>query len=201
MTPKTSLLLALSLAVPLGLAGCITAPESADGATVETDPVLEAVEPHAVMLDGSLGVSAVVCPLVVCLGYSPVPSDRIFPMEDVSGELSRVELTATWDASSPTVEDLRLGVFTCVPDACGSDADLTQVEYVDGPSPLVLELEGFSVPEGETLHVFVWSPSITPGLFTVLTTPMDFHVEGTILPAGAMEAEAEKDHEAEASAG
>lgn len=177
-------LLALLLALPLGLAGCLTS-----AAEPEVEPQVTPLPATAaeipVLIEGSLGVVVLTCPVVTCVGRTVVgTTERIFE-QDVQGDLERINLTLTWDASSAVTRNLRLGVFTCGGE-CKGDSELSAIEYVDGPSPLVLDLAGFSVGEGETLSVFVWVPSMTPSpTYAVVTTPQAFHVEGSFVPAGA----------------
>jgi len=136
-----------------------------------------------VAFDGNMGAGALACAVVVCQGLSPVGSERIFATDAVG--LVDVALTMTWDA--PPTERMVFGVFTCEKDACRSDADLTLIEYAYGTSPLALELEGVKVAEAGDLFVFAnVGPLVSGGMaYASLTTPRAFHVEGTLVEAGA----------------
>lgn len=178
-----SLLLAFLVAAPLGLAGCLDT--AAPGAATESEDAagLAIVEPDvAVSVDGALAAQVLVCPAVACVGRALVgESDRFFPQESIR-DLASADLTLEWDATSPFTERLRLGVFTCA-DPCKSDADLSDIRFVDGPSPLSFTTDAMTVPEGEKLFAFVWVPSFTPApVYGVLSTPQGFHVEGTLTP-------------------
>lgn len=183
---RRSLLLALLLAAPLGLAGCLSS--STSGSTAETGDAasVASVPPDlAVSIDGALGGQFMACPAILCFGRSVLGENDRFFEQPALGDLAAVNLTMEWDASSRLTEVLRVGIYTCV-DPCESDADVTDIRYVDGPSPLVLTTDAMTVPSGEGLFIFAWVPSLTPSpTYTVLTTPQGFHIEGTLTPAAA----------------
>lgn len=169
------------LAAALLLAGCVgNAPEAATLAPAVEAPAVSAVP---VAREGTFGVQFVACPVVTCAaGTLPgAGANRFFEVEGVTATAVDVNLTATWSAGSPTMRDLRLGVATCV-ERCRSDADIREMRFIDGPSPLSFAVEGFAVPEGERLFVFLWLPSQVPAAYAVVTTPQPVKVEGTVLP-------------------
>lgn len=174
---------AIPLVAALLLAGCVNVPAEdveaasvgAASATAEAQPA-----PIPVAFDGALGAGAFACAVVVCQGQNVQPSERLF--ETDAWGANAVELTMTWDAASPANERLVLGVFTCDKSECRSDADLSQLEYVYGASPLTFSLDEIVVPAGETLYVFMnVGPAVASDVvFAQATTPQEFHIEGTI---------------------
>lgn len=175
---------AIPLVALLLAAGCVapgpeevdaasTTPKAADAAAMSPD--------QPVSFDGSLGLSAFACPVATCTGQAVMPSERIFETPG-RGHLD-ISLTLGWDTAAATTERLLFGVFTCDPARCRSDADMSQIEYVYGASPLTFEAGGFTVPDGETLFVFanVGGNSAGP-VFANAATPQDFHVEGLLSP-------------------
>jgi hypothetical protein len=174
-------LLSIALLAALPLAGCISQDEAPAAAPLPPP----AVPPPAdvpVSLDGSLAGGVMACTPLSCPYITPIGTrDRRFDLKEVAGDLARVNLTLAWDASSPFMEELTFGVFTCG-EGC-TDASITNLETASGPSPLTLDVAGFEVPEGETFHVFITSHSATPMVYASPTTPQDFHVEGTLTPA------------------
>lgn len=179
------LLTALLLAAPLGLAGCLSGDDATPAALAQPDPSVAAPEPVPVELEGRFALASVHCPLLTCLVVNYAGrNDRLFPFEDVSGLLSEVQLEATWTATAPNMRELRLGVLACGGE-CASDEDVSESFFVDGPSPLKLDVEDFEVPEGETLYVFMWTPFTTPVLYNSATAPQEFRIAGVLVPADA----------------
>lgn len=175
-------LLSPLVALALFSAGCFgsTAEVEETPAAVEAEP-LPAEVPIA--LDGAMALNVVACPVVTCVGRSLVGGDDRFFEQQVSGNLSRINLTATWTPSSPLTESLYFGVFTCT-DPCDTDATITQEVYVEGPSPLTLEATDFVVPEGERFFIFAWTAFAAPlPVYATATTPQEFHVGGSLTPA------------------
>lgn len=165
----------LMIAAALALAGCV------GGAT---DDAVEAAATDGALLtetartqtpfaeDGALGPGAYVCPLVVCVGGEPT-SERTWdaPFE---GTLVGLNLTLTWDATTPATEELVLGIGH-------GAAEGRDYELVTGPSPLELTLDGLNLTASDDVRIFVWM--IQPVPVAGVVTPQEFHVEGVLLGA------------------
>jgi hypothetical protein len=68
---------------------------------------------------------------------------------------------------------LRLGV------TWGPEDD-PQYEYVEGASPVVLDLADLQVAAADKPYVWVWVVTPAPNGLVTAHTPQDFHVEGTL---------------------
>lgn len=159
----------LMIAAALALAGCVDgATEPLDAAASETAlPGTMAIQtPFA--KDGSIAPGAYVCPVVTCVGVEP--SDRVWDLS-FAGTLVGLNLTLTWEATTPATEELVLGI------GHGS-ADARDYDMVSGPSPLALALDGLNLTGEDEVSVFVWMEQPVP--VAGLTTPQDFHVEGAL---------------------
>lgn len=164
--------LTLAIVSALALAGCVTgAPEEVDAASAQN--ALAAATPNAASVpfafDGSFAPGGTVCPVVTCEGVGP-GNERIAELE-LKGTLTAVDLVLTWDAATPAMEELRLGVSW-------GPSDDREYEFVDGASPLALAVSDLAVTADDEPLVWVWVPEKVPFLY--VHTPQDFHVEGTI---------------------
>lgn len=178
------LLLGLSLLVlPLALAGCMTpaaAPEAPIAPDAETEPGPTEVP---VSLDGFFGLDVVYCGETSCDWLvNTLYQDRWLPLE-TSGNLTAVNLTATWTPSSPLMERLALGIATCEKEGCYTRSEATTAVYVEGSSPLTLQLDAFPVEPGQTVYVVMVVTEEQPAPVW-LTTPQDFHIEGALAQDG-----------------
>lgn len=181
MPPKTLHLVSIVLLALPSLAGCLASVEEPSPADAAALPAQAAPLPIAVALSGSFSARAVACPMVGCMG-TPGQDERLFEIPDVEGDLAAVALALAWDAGTPAMETLVLGVFTCPP-PCKTNEEIVALEYVEGASPLALDLSGFPVEEGTAVYVYVAAPSRTPFVYTRATTPQEFVIEGTLTPA------------------
>lgn len=183
--PRHVVSIVAALLLMAGLAGCLAEPETPAAIDDAGHVVSVAPPPLAFSEEGSLALQALACPPVGCIGPGVGGQERLWET-DVAGDLAAVELTMTWEASSPLMEELALGIFTCG-EVCESDADIIASEYAFGTSPLVLSLAGFPVGPGETLYVFASPPGRTPLVYSAVTTPQAFLIEGafTLAEPGA----------------
>lgn len=165
-------LISLLLAAPLVFAGCVTPPEVESAAAANDALLATGTVDTPLTFDGSFGPGVVACPMVTCGNAEPL-TERVAPV-DHNGNVSAVSLTMTWDAVSPTMETLRLGI------SWGNQGDAEwSYASVDGTSPLVLE-EAVEIGADQEIYVWAWMPATAPMGVAYATTPQDFHVEGTL---------------------
>lgn len=184
---RTTILLSLALAA-VALSGCLgdqgstgrLAPTSdqpsapPDGWTRETTPI---------DWEGNLGTWAC-APMGAntCGGTGLGDGDSWHPIEP-GGRGQRIALTLTWEPSSPLTEELTLSVAPYT--SCGDGCYSTSGGYaaVDGPSPLVLDLEDIAL-EGEQLGYIIYVDGATwiqeDPVFAGASHHQPFHVEGTL---------------------
>lgn len=169
-------LLALSVILALAAAGCVTPPaDELEAAAADLEAASVAPVVTEVAHDGQIG--PVVCVNVCAL--SALGQSRIF--ETAAEGVVDVALAFEWDAASPRTSTLYGGIFTCDPEACFSDSDLSHIEWVEGESPLTIDLKDFEVPEGETLFIFANAPALVGGpVYVQVSTPQPFTVTGTL---------------------
>lgn len=165
--------LALTLAIPLTLlaAGCVNAPDEVDAAST-TEPTSAALTGIATpyTFDGSFGPMIWACPLVTCEGLEP--SSQRWTELDITGNLTALNLTMTWEAAGPHMETLRLGI------SWGENGE--DYESVDGASPLLLQLTGLDISADDKPYLWTWVPAQTPVEVAYASTPTDFHIEGDL---------------------
>ena len=172
--------LALVLAAGLALAGCLDgAADELEGAAADlaAAPQVALVE-QPFSFEGRLGVSVVACPVLTCFGAALVPHELY---ADLDGAIEAVALTMTWDAATPHTRAMRLGL------AWGPEDD-RHWEYVDGTSPLVLDIAGLGIQPDDEPYVFGWVPCAVPLCLVVATTQQSFHVGGTVTIRASAEA-------------
>lgn len=178
-------LVAIMLVAPLVAAGCVTPPEDVETAAAAQTPGLIPVAQTEFTFDGGFGPGAYACPIVTCI--EEFPMDNSGTEADIVGVVTGANLTLTWDATSPTMQAMYLGI------SWGTEDDEEwEAEYVEGTSPLVLELAGLDIPEDVELWVWAWPVSPVPMGIVGATTPQSFHIEGTfatVEPAPATPAE------------
>lgn len=124
--------------------------------------------------DGTLGANAFVCSSPACPGTG-IGNDRWFPT-DPDGTVRGLNLTMTWNATTPAMEQMRLGVSY---GGCDGDGlDCQEASFVDGASPLELSVD--EVDANGTLAVWFWTPSRTPPSTagTYVSHPQDVHIQG-----------------------
>lgn len=165
--------LALLLAIPAALvaAGCVTPPDDIEAAaTNDASAATIATAPAPYSFDGSFGPEVWACPVITCEGFDPA-SDRWAAL-DIAGNLTAINLTMTWDATSPLMETLRFGI------SWGENGE--DYEYVEGTSPLLLELTGIDITSDHKPYIWTWVVPPTPVELVYLSTPTDFHIEGEL---------------------
>jgi hypothetical protein len=168
----------LALLVALALAGCFST--SDDATPTPTSPTAAAADPVAwpIEFEGRLAQGATACS-VTCIGQGVEPAERFFETEAFG--VVEMELELEWESTSPSTDELLFGVFTCDPDACDSDEQLHNVQFVEGVSPLFFEMREYDIPEGESM--FVWAntkPFAQAGGDVRISNGEALHVEGEI---------------------
>lgn len=163
-------ILTILLAVPLVAAGCVSAPEELESAAADATDALAATDGVAspFTFDGSIGPVVVACPMVTCTGAAEGDRSTSLPFD--GDNLTAVSLTMTWDAAAPHMETLRMGI------AWGENG----LEYVEGTSPLVLEVDGLEIAKEDEPYFWTWIVTPAPMGVAHVATPQDFHVEGTL---------------------
>lgn len=134
--------------------------------------------------DGSLG-SAICAPAGPnsCVG-GPLPThERNFWKKlEVPGTITEVDVTLTWEAATPTTEQLHFGIgrVRSCGDSCveGENA----IDMVTGPSPLVLQGALAPLQEGEWYEIAAFEAPFTPDPVYMWAHPdQPFRIEGTIV--------------------
>lgn len=162
----------LALALVLVLAGCVSGqPEDVDAASVPSAvaPPTPAWTSIAVDFAGSFGPGVWACPMVTCVGQSA--NSKLGQDLDHDGAIAAINLTMTWDAATPTMESLRLGVMW-------GPQDDPKYEMVEGPSPLVLQKEVLDIAADEDVYLWAWVSSAAPMGALFIHTPQDFLIQG-----------------------
>lgn len=98
------------------------------------------------------------------------------------GEIPVLDLSLAWEAQTPATMELKLAVAAGHTE-CGGDCYYwTILDWIQGTSPLTLEAEDLSIPQGETLWILVDTPdqAPTPLLYSKASLEQPFHVTGTV---------------------
>lgn len=189
----------LALLTPLALfaTGCVAlaSPNApADAATssdVVLEPAADAPAPASapdeaaglslveVRESGQTGVAAFVCVYTPVVGdcegaYAPVVESETWFSQDLDGTLRTVDLTMTWDATTPIGEELTLGLAV-------RRGDDWRWILVSGASPLRLHKTDLAIPPDAEVGIYVWTPCEGGVLvFTCTTDPQPFEIRGTL---------------------
>lgn len=156
------------------LTGCITpgaAPDSALDAAALPAATMPVEQPFE--FSGSFGPGLVACSPFGCNGVS---QGTKYKELDVDGVLTAADFTLTWSATNPAMQRLRLGLSW-------GEGDAMEFEYIDGVSPLKLELEDLEIDGSDDPYIWVWVPSPLPIGLVYAHTPQSFSIEGTLAVA------------------
>lgn len=164
-------------AILASFVGCVSVAEDATPAAstdaTASPPALTTTTPIAV--EGETAPGGGVCVPVRCVFPSSPGSNTVFPV-GVSGTITNVSLTLTWEAVSPASEELVLGIAYE-----GEDGETW--EYAAGPSPLTLALSGLSIPaEGAVIYVNAYVCQGGDGASACASGPSQaFRIEGDVV--------------------
>lgn len=117
-----------------------------------------------------------------CLTVGPsVGDDRSWLKLEQDGALVHASLTLTWEASSPTTEQLRFSLLRAKSCGDGCTEGESVGEPAVGSSPLVLDMDVAAPAEGEWLELVVRPARLTPDpVYMQANLDQPFHVEGTL---------------------
>jgi hypothetical protein len=167
-------LLAMLLAAPLLAAGCVSAPSESEAAVATSATTDPASTDTPFTFDGSYGPIVFACPMITCTGVDP--SSARWADLDFEGNLTALSLTMSWDAATPLMSTLRFGI---------SWDEGENLEYVEGTSPLLLELDGLNITTADKPYIWTWMVTPSPLGIVHVATPQDYKVEGTLTTTGA----------------
>lgn len=205
-------LLAILLAVPLTLAGCLggdggalagagstdaaaadnnVQPAAAAGTTPEEAPAAEAQSAaapvnQAVLWNGKLGTRA-------CVPAGPNTCMSFFSMGGHNAEFLKLDgapvgaaLTLTWASAGPHDEQLDFMLLDVEGEESSWSGDI--ITEASGASPLTIETSDIVLAPGRHLVIAVWPTSVVPDpLYAFVETGTSFKVEGTVTVRPAVE--------------
>lgn len=118
-----------------------------------------------------------------CMGLGPtVGDDSSWNKVEAPGVLRHATLTLTWDASSPTTEQLRFALVRVKSCGDGCTEGDTVGDSVSGPSPLALDLALPELAEGEWFEVLARQARITPDpVYMWANLEQPFTIDGTLV--------------------
>lgn len=172
-TARTALILSVGVLLGAGLAGCVAPPQAT--ATLPANAAeAVGVRSEPFQFEGNLGAGAFACAVVQCIGGS-TPEKSQAPL-NISNEVTAVDVTLTWSASSEATGRLRLGLSW-------NETGSHEFHTVDGASPLRLNLTDLRIRLDEKPYFWVFVPEAA-GLPVYVKTPQSFQLTGTIARLG-----------------
>jgi len=166
------------VAAALAFAGCVSAPAESEGASLAAaSPGASAPRTTVPFQEqGSTFNGFAVCPVqgqCVGTGLPNVRSTTSWFEVGLSGVLQDVELTLTWQATTPATAELLLGI------AFENEAGESDWLYAYGPSPVVLSESGVGIPADKVHAVYVNAFKCASIVCASIEQP--FSIEGTLV--------------------
>ena len=110
------------------------------------------------------------------------------------GMLTGYELTLSWEAATPLMEQLRFGVYAYT--EVDGEHQVVLDEYIEGASPLALTTSGRMLPEDVSIWIWTWTPCEgTDADHICPMTEQTVNVEGSVTSV-VMDAASMADHSA-----
>lgn len=147
------------------------------------DPPRTTIVP--ILLDGNLGSGATACvfgPVGQCHAVPVQDGERGLILSELAGWIEGGEVTLTWEAGSPAVEELAAGFMLM---DGGDGCEGVELGGAHGPSPLTVAIAEAARPlcSGEVVHLWVSGNNYgfhDPAYYQV-DVDQEFHAEGSFL--------------------
>lgn len=110
----------------------------------------------------------------------------------LAGNLTRADLSLTWEAQTPASKELGFTLASGHTECDGRCHYFEPLAWVQGTSPLSIEAEDLVTNQGESLWILVDSPDQAPTdlLYGKVELDQPFHVTGTLVPGDPPQEEA-----------
>lgn len=169
-------LAAATLVGALVFAGCVStgatdAPlDESAATTLAPAPIVSPFE-----ASGSTFTGVGACVPVFCYGVGAPSEGSDWFEPELEGNLTAVDLTLTWSATTPATEELLLGI------AYETEDEMYDWVYATGASPLVLSKSGLDIPAERIYAIYVNAFRCAgDAVYGCASAEQPFSIEGTL---------------------